>query len=116
MFDSAVSKTSLRLQIDCPPLSQPAWVDRDLWEKIVLNLVSNAFKFTHEGHIAVRTGENAGLMILEVTDTGVGIPQEELARVFERFHRVPVRRAAPTKGPASDSPWFTSSWDYTAAR
>ena len=89
MFDSAVTKTSLRLRIDCPPLSQPAWVDRDLWEKIVLNLISNAFKFTHEGQIAVRTEEDAQSMILEVADTGVGIPQSELPRVFERFHRVP---------------------------
>lgn len=89
MFDSAVTRTSLRLQIDCPRLSQPAWVDRDLWEKIVLNLVSNAFKFTHEGHIAVRMGEDTESMILEVADTGVGIPQNELPRVFERFHRVP---------------------------
>ena len=89
MFDSALTRTSLRLQIDCPPLSQPAWVDRDLWEKIVLNLVSNAFKFTHEGHIAVRMGEDTASMILEVADTGVGIPQNELPRVFERFHRVP---------------------------
>lgn len=89
MFDSAITRTSLRLQIDCPPLSQPAWVDRDLWEKIVLNLVSNAFKFTHEGHIAVRVKETTDSMVLEVADTGVGIPQHELSRVFERFHRVP---------------------------
>jgi len=89
MFDSAITRTSLSLQVDCPPLSQPAWVDRNLWEKIVLNLLSNAFKFTHEGHIAVRVGEDARSMILEVADTGVGIPQSELSRVFERFHRVP---------------------------
>jgi signal transduction histidine kinase len=89
MFDSAVTRTSLRLRIDCPPLSQPAWVDRNLWEKIVLNLVSNAFKFTHEGHIAVRVQEDADSMTLEVADTGVGIPPNELPRIFERFHRVP---------------------------
>jgi signal transduction histidine kinase len=89
MFDSAVTRTSLRLQIDCPPLSEPAWVDRDLWEKIVLNLLSNAFKFTHEGRIAVRVGESRESMLLEVADTGVGIPEKELPRVFERFHRVP---------------------------
>ena len=89
MFESAVTRTSLRLQIDCPPLSQPAWVDRDLWEKIVLNLISNAIKFTHEGRIDVRVGENTDTMILEVADTGVGIPQDEICRIFERFHRVP---------------------------
>lgn len=89
MFGSAVSRTSLSLRIDCPPLSQPAWVDRDLWEKIVLNMISNAFKFTHEGQIAVRVAEDTESVILEVADTGVGIPQNELSRIFERFHRVP---------------------------
>ncbi|HEY6514561.1 MAG TPA: ATP-binding protein [Steroidobacteraceae bacterium] len=98
MFESAVIKTSLRLQIDCPPLSQPAWVDRSLWEKIVFNLMSNAFKFTHEGQIAVRTEEDAQSMILEVADTGVGIPQNELPRIFERFHRVPGVKGRALEG------------------
>jgi signal transduction histidine kinase len=59
-----------------------------MWEKIVLNLVSNAFKFTHQGHIAVRMREDPASLTLEVADTGVGIPESELPRVFERFHRV----------------------------
>jgi signal transduction histidine kinase len=88
MFESAITSTSLRLDIECPPLSEPAWVDRDMWEKIVLNLVSNAFKFTHEGRIAVRVRENSDSIVLEVADTGIGIPDTELPRIFERFHRV----------------------------
>lgn len=88
MFESAITKSSLRLDIDCPPLSEPAWVDRDMWEKIVLNLVSNAFKFTHEGRIAVRARENPHSIVLEVADTGIGIPGSELPRIFDRFHRV----------------------------
>lgn len=91
MFESAVAKTPVRLMVDCPPLSEPVWVDRDMWEKIVLNLVSNAFKFTHQGHIAVRMREDPedpDSVILEVADTGIGIPESELPRIFERFHRV----------------------------
>ena len=79
----------MRLTIDCPPLSEPVFADRDMWEKIVPNLVSNAFKFTLKGEIAVRVRELPGSVVLEVADTGVGIPEAELPRVFERFHRVP---------------------------
>ncbi|HYX91240.1 MAG TPA: ATP-binding protein, partial [Myxococcaceae bacterium] len=88
MFQSAVDKAGIRLVIDCPPLSEPAWVDRDMWEKIVPNLVSNAFKFTLAGEIAVRVREGASSFQLEVTDTGIGIPESEMPRIFERFHRV----------------------------
>ncbi len=88
MFQSATDKADLRLVIDTPRSSEPAFVDRDMWEKIVTNLVSNAFKFTLAGEIAVRTREDAERHVLEVVDTGVGIPESELPHVFERFHRV----------------------------
>jgi PAS domain S-box-containing protein len=148
-FRSACEKAGLRLIVDCAPLreSESAYVDRDMWEKIVLNLMSNAFKFTLKGEIEVRleavddgagperplssapelagrpaatgsvapflddgagperplsapesaghpaaTGSVAPLVDrharLIVRDTGVGIPLEELPRMFERFHRV----------------------------
>jgi signal transduction histidine kinase len=88
MFQSAVVKAGLRLRVECPPLSQPVWVDRDMWETIVPNLVSNAFKFTVAGEIAVRVLEQPDGVVLEVADTGTGIPEAELPRIFERFHRV----------------------------
>jgi signal transduction histidine kinase len=88
MFQSAIEKAGLRLVIDCPRLSEPAWVDRDMWEKIVPNLVSNAFKYTLQGEVAVRLSEESARFVLEVADTGVGIPESELPRIFERFHRV----------------------------
>jgi signal transduction histidine kinase len=88
MFESVVSKAHLRLVIDCPPLSEAVWLDRDMWEKIVPNLVSNAFKFTLVGEIAVRVREHAAAVVMEVADTGVGIPEAELPRIFDRFHRV----------------------------
>ncbi len=54
MFESAVERAGLTLTIDCPPLPEPVYVDRDMWAKIVLNLLSNALKFTFEGGITVR--------------------------------------------------------------
>lgn len=88
MFQSAAEKAGLRLLVDCPKMSEPAFVDRDMWEKIVPNLVSNALKFTMHGEIAVRVREEAAKVVLEVADTGVGIPAAELGRVFDRFHRI----------------------------
>lgn len=89
MFHSAVDKAGLELVIDCPKLSAPIWVDRDLWEKIVPNLVSNALKFTPAGRILVRVREDDTCAVLEVADTGVGIPEDQLPKIFDRFHRVP---------------------------
>ena len=69
-----------------------------MWEKIVLNLVSNAFKFTFEGRIEVRLTATGGAAELRVSDTGVGIPAPELPRVFERFHRIEGQRGRSFEG------------------
>ena len=89
-FRSAIDQAGLRLTIDCPALGEPVYVDRDMWEQIVLNLLSNAFKFTLEGEIAVRIKPSAdGTMAeLAVIDTGTGVPAAELPSLFERFHRI----------------------------
>ncbi len=87
-FYSLVESVGVALVIDCPPLSAPVYVDPTHWEKIVLNLVSNAFKFTFAGQISVRLRELPDSVELVVSDTGTGIPDHEHARVFERFHRV----------------------------
>nr|WP_246513686.1 response regulator [Azospirillum picis] len=87
-FRSAMEKAGLVYRIDCPPLPEPVWVDRDLWEKIVLNLISNAFKYTLRGEVAVTLEAVRGAAVLKVRDTGIGIPEAELTRVFDRFHRI----------------------------
>jgi signal transduction histidine kinase len=98
VFRSAVEKAGLRLVVDCPPLPGPVYVDRDMWEKIVLNLLSNAFKFTLEGEIAVALRCLEDRVELTVRDTGTGICEAELPRVFERFHRVKNARARTHEG------------------
>ncbi|HET9253215.1 MAG TPA: ATP-binding protein, partial [Candidatus Eisenbacteria bacterium] len=98
VFRSAVERAGLRLMVDCPPSPQPAYVDRDMWEKIVLNLLSNALKFTFEGEIEVTLHDAGSHAELRVRDTGVGIPEADLPRVFERFHRVKQSRSRTHEG------------------
>ena len=97
-FRSACEKAGLRLSVDCPSLPDPVYVDRDVWEKIVLNLISNAFKFTLQGEIEVRVRSAGEAAELTVRDTGTGIPAAELPRVFERFHRVEGSRGRTHEG------------------
>ncbi|HEY6421935.1 MAG TPA: SpoIIE family protein phosphatase [Pseudonocardiaceae bacterium] len=86
-FAPAVERAGLRLQIDCPPLARPVSVDPGMWEKIVLNLLSNAVKYTHEGQVTVALHQQGDQVELSVTDTGIGIPAEQLPLLFQRFHR-----------------------------
>jgi PAS domain S-box-containing protein len=87
-FRSTIERAGLKYIVDCQRLQEPAYVDRDMWEKIVLNLVSNAFKFTFTGSITVRLRAAGEWIELSVSDTGIGIPEAESARIFDRFHRV----------------------------
>jgi len=98
VFRSAIEAAGMGLRVDCPPLPEPAYVDREMWEKIVLNLLSNAFKFTFEGEIAVILRFYDDHIELDVQDTGTGIPADELPRIFERFHRVQGARGRTHEG------------------
>ena len=97
-FSSACEKAGLRLRVECPPLHEPVYVDRGMWEKIVLNLLSNAFKFTFEGEIEVALADTGAGVELRVRDTGIGIAAHEIPRVFERFHRVEGAKARTHEG------------------
>ncbi len=98
LFRSAMDRAGLRFIVDCPPLSQPVYLDSDLWEKVVFNLLSNALKFTFEGEVAVSLREETGGAHLEISDTGIGIPPQELPRLFERFYRVRGAKARTHEG------------------
>ncbi|MEO8714155.1 MAG: response regulator, partial [Acetobacteraceae bacterium] len=87
-FRSACQRAGLLLIVDCLTLPEPVFVDRDMWEKMVLNLLSNALKFTFEGGITVSLRAEDGRAVLRVRDSGVGVPRAELPRLFERFHRI----------------------------
>jgi len=98
VFRSIVERAGLKLTIDCPALPLPVYVDREMWEKIVFNLLSNAFKFTFEGEIAVTLRVVDGHAEVTVSDTGTGIPVEELPELFKRFHRIRGARGRSYEG------------------
>ncbi|HET6392937.1 MAG TPA: ATP-binding protein [Blastococcus sp.] len=98
IFRAATERAGLRLTVDCPPLGRPAHVDPRMWEKVVVNLLANAVKYTFVGGIDVALrGDDDGFR-LTVSDTGVGIVAEELPQLFERFHRVAGATARTREG------------------
>ncbi|NVM77166.1 signal transduction histidine kinase [Duganella sp. SG902] len=97
-FRSAIESAGMRLRVDCPALPAPVYVDPAMWEKIVLNLLSNAFKFTFEGEIHVSLRALGTQVRLSVADTGSGIPHDQLPHLFERFHRVEGARSRTHEG------------------
>jgi signal transduction histidine kinase len=97
-FRSAIERAGLRYGFHAGDIVEPAYVDREMWEKIVLNLISNAFKFTLHGSIDVHIRADGGHAVLQIADTGGGIPDHELPRLFERFHRVEGAEARTNEG------------------
>lgn len=97
-FESAIKKAGIEYRVDCSDTSEPVYIDQEMWEKIVFNLVSNALKFTFEGTISVVLKEEEKNVLLIIKDTGVGISQEELPNIFKRFHRVQNTRSRSHEG------------------
>lgn len=97
-FRSAIERAGIELKVEVQTLSEQVYVDREMWEKIVLNLISNAFKFTFEGEIKVSLRQQDGFVELLVSDTGTGIATEDLPRLFERFYRIRNARGRSFEG------------------
>jgi PAS domain S-box-containing protein len=98
LFRAAVEKAGLEFDVDCAPVSGQVFVDRGMWEKVVFNLLSNAIKYTFDGTIRVVVREDGGEAVVTIADTGIGIAEGEMPRLFERFHRIPSARARSNEG------------------
>ena len=101
------TRAGCELDVDCPPLPGQVYVDREMWERIVLNLLSNAFKFTLGGAIAVAARPCDGEAVLTVEDTGVGISPPEGSGCSSGSTECAARRAA-TRDRGSGSRWSES--------
>jgi signal transduction histidine kinase/response regulator RpfG family c-di-GMP phosphodiesterase len=97
-FRSAIEKQGIAFSVRCGSGPLVAAVDAEMWEKIVLNLLSNAFKYTESGTIAVELGADATEVTLAISDSGIGIPAGAQAHLFERFYRVPGARGRTHEG------------------
>ncbi|MDI6102143.1 SpoIIE family protein phosphatase [Actinoplanes sp. NEAU-A12] len=98
VFRSAIERAGLGFAVDCPPLPERVHLDRGMWEKVVLNLLSNALKFTFDGGIRVAVRAEAGAAVVTVADTGIGVAAQEMPRLFERFHRIENARSRSNEG------------------
>lgn len=98
VFRSAIERAGMKLIVHCERFSEPVYVDREMWEEIVLNLISNAFKYTLAGEIQVRLKQVDGSAELSVRDTGIGIPEYELPNIFQRFYRIEGARGRAHEG------------------
>lgn len=97
-FYSIIHKAGIKYVIDCKSLPEQIYVDRDSYEKIVLNLISNAFKHTFKGEIQVSVKWLGKGMKLIVRDTGIGIAHDQVSQIFERFHRVSNAKSRTYEG------------------
>lgn len=98
VFRSTVESAGLKFHIDCEEFPEDIYVDREMWEKIILNLLSNAYKFTFEGEISIRCKWNGSGAEFYIKDTGIGVSESEVPRLFERFHRVQGAKSRTYEG------------------
>jgi signal transduction histidine kinase len=87
MLKPIADKKNLELKFETPP-EMPVCADRRLVRQILINLINNALKFTHEGGVTVRASKEKNEYRIDVVDTGIGIAPEDLRRIFKDFHRV----------------------------
>ncbi|HEY6879938.1 MAG TPA: ATP-binding protein [Polyangiales bacterium] len=105
LFRPAFEQAQIEFSVECAPLPDPAWVDRELWEKIICNLLANALKFTLKGEVRVVLGGTLTELVLTVSDTGCGIHEADIPLVFDRFFAGRPRLARSEEGAGVGLSW-----------
>jgi two-component system phosphate regulon sensor histidine kinase PhoR len=95
----AAQRKNQTLDLDIAPDLRQVNGNADYIERAVANLIDNASKYTPEnGHIKVRAHRNGQFAVIEVADDGIGIPKDDIPRIFERFYRVDRSRSREMGG------------------
>ena len=97
MFASVASDQGLELVADTAE-DVTVLIDCEMWSKVVFNLVANAVKYTPTGRVSVRLRAETDTVRLVIADTGLGIPEDDLSCIFDRFHRVEHAGARSIEG------------------
>ena len=116
IFRAATERAGLRLTVDCPPLDRPAFVDPRMWEKVVVNLLANAVKYTFVGGIDVAVRPDGDALRAHRRPTPAsGSSPRSCPSCSTASTGSPAPRPAPGRAPGSAWRWCTSSRPCTAA-
>lgn len=102
LLQPQAKKKDIALSVQAGPLAYTAMADEDMVQQVLLNLVSNAIKYTPEGGrvtINIENDDTQNAVMVTVADTGLGIPPDDLNKIFDKFYRIDnYKRVAPGTG------------------
>lgn len=98
-MDISMKKKELSCKVELHPNLSMVYADKDRIEQVIINILGNSIKYTlNKGKIKVTTGQDNTYVKVEIEDTGIGIPEEDLPRICERFYRVDKARSRQLGG------------------
>ncbi|MBO4849437.1 MAG: response regulator [Prevotella sp.] len=90
LFEHQAESKHITLRYEHDDERLPVWIDRQNFDKVIVNILSNAFKFTPSGgEIGIRVSHDANHAHITISDNGENIPQDKLDKIFERFYQTP---------------------------